>query len=61
MTRSVHEILESAFNEIKESQGLVVDIAHFKYVETVTAASANAYFLGVTVECKTLPKDSGEE
>ena len=60
MTRSVHEILESAFNEIRDSHSLVVDSVHFEYIWTNSAVDPSAHFSGVRIDCQPLHKESGE-
>ena len=58
MSRSVHEILESAFNEIGHCHNLTVDKVRFQYQEmaTLSGKESGVLFLKAEVDCTTLAK-----
>jgi len=52
MSRSVHEILLSAFNEIKESHNLAVSTVHFESTPVRSVPNTTYHFVGVSIDCK---------
>ena len=52
MSRSIHEILESAFNEIKESHEVAVTTASFDVYPTGGMATIDYHLLGTSIDCK---------
>ena len=53
MSRSVHEILESAFEEIKESHGIAVETVRFETVHSRSPSRIGYHFVGVSFDAKT--------
>ena len=52
MSRSVHEILESAFNEIKESHEVALTTVHFDAVKTGGMSSIDYHLASLSIDCK---------
>ena len=52
MTRSIHEILTSAFNEVKESHEVAVTAVHFDVYLVGGMASIDYCLTGTSVDCK---------
>jgi hypothetical protein len=52
MRRSIHEILESAFNEIKESHEVAVTAVNFDVYLAGGMASIDYHLTGTSVDCK---------
>jgi hypothetical protein len=52
MSRSIHEILTSAFKEIKESHDVAVTTASFDVYRTGGMAGIDYSLIGTSVDCK---------
>ena len=52
MSRSIHEILTSAFDEIKESHEVAVTTASFDVYRAGGMASIDYHLTGTSVDCK---------
>ena len=52
MSRSIHEILESAFNEIKEAHDVAVTTASFDICPAGGMASIDYHLTGTSIDCK---------